>query len=247
MSATTVAAYGTAESDFDVVGFSVSVSAIAVASVPTAKAKLKVKVEELTKVVEEIQKNLDLKFVKGSVRSGSSVQEKHEWVKNTQEFKGYEATYSFSFELDDLTKVNEVYEALTNLQEIKVNSPTFRLKNRDKLNKKALKQAFTAVQERFESECKVLGLDPAAYTIETWEASYSDSRRSDRVSNRMAMAQSDGLEMAGDGLEMAGARAQAAPSAGGARARASDPLDIMAGQATVSVNLEVGYVKKVVG
>lgn len=241
MSTTTVAASGTAESDFDVVGFSVSVSAIAVASVPTAKAKLKVKVEELTKVVEEIQKNLNLKFVKGSVRSGSSVQEKHEWVKNTQEFKGYEATYSFSFELDDLTKVNEVYEALTNLQEIKVGSPSFRLKNRDKLNKKALKKAFTAVQDRFESECQVLGLDPAAYVIDTWEASYSDSRRSDRVSSRMAMAQSAdfNLESAAGGAPMA--------MAGSARSRASDPLDIMAGQATVNVNLEVGYVKKVVG
>lgn len=230
MSTTTVAATGTAESNYDVVGFSVSVSAIAVASVPAAQAKLKLKVEDLNKVVEEIQKNLDLKFIKGSLRSGASVHEKHEWVKQTQEFKGYEATFNLSFELDDLSKVNEVYEALTGLQDVRVNSPTFRLKNRDRLNKKALKVAFDRVQDRFESECKILGLDHTQYAIETWEASYSDTRRSDRVSARLESATYS--------------MASAAPIGGSARAQ-SNALDIMSGLATVTVNLEVGFVKKV--
>lgn len=238
MQATTVAARGEAETDYNLAGFSVALTALS-SSVPLAKAKLKTKVDELNKAITDMKAKLGLEFVKGSVRGSSNVTEKHEWVKNVQEFKGYEASYIYSFQIDKMDKISEVYDVLTSLSQAQVYAPTFGLKNRDKINKKALKHAFEKVSERFVTECKILGLDPTDFEIASWEASYSDSARSSRVGSNMRAMSASG-----------GARGGSAPAAQSYSATSiniiddDQSIDLIVGLASVTVNLEVGYARK---
>lgn len=241
MQATTVAAQGTAETDYNLATFSVALSAEG-ETAPEAKVNLKKQVDDLTKAVEAMQTKLDLKFVKNSVNTNTSVQERHEYNHETHknEFRGFSASYRYSFQIDDLDKVSAVYDVLSSLPEATTGSPYFQLKTatRDKVNKKALKDAFRKVTERFETECQVLGLNVADFEIASWEATYSDSQRSDRVAaatRRVGMARA----YSADVLESA--VACAAPAGGGSE---SEPLEIVVGKAQVTANLEVGYARK---
>ncbi len=244
MQATTVAAQGEAKSDFNLAGFSVTLDATR-DDVPAAKADLKKKVDALVESLEAMKTKLDLKFVKNSVRASSNVQQQWEWElvkgKQQQVMKGYQATYSYSFQIDDLDKVSKVYDTLTSLPEVRVSSPYYSLKNQEKLNKKALKDAFQKVSDRFADECNVLGLNPADFEIVTWETSYSDSRRSDRVAAGMKARRataSVALAMrADDSIESA---------AFGSAGDEDSELELVAGQAQVTVNLEVGFARKAV-
>lgn len=245
MQATTVAAQGTAETDYNLATFSVALSAEG-QSAPEAKALLKKQVDDLTQALEAMKTKLSLKFVKNSVNTSTNVQEK--WVynhaKSENEFAGFTASYRYTFQIDDLDKVSEVYDVLSSLSEATTSSPHFSIteKTRDRVNKKALKDAFRKVQERIETECEVLGLNPSDFEIASWEATYSDSRRSDRVAaaTRKAMARpaaaAYSLAADDDALESA--------AIGGAAPR-SEPLEIVVGKAQVTANLEVGYAKRV--
>lgn len=228
MQATTVAAQGTAEVPYNLAGFSVSLHSTG-SSVPLAKAKLKKQVEDLMTALDTMKKDLSLEFVKNSIRSSSSVQERWEYVKNNREFKGHDASYNYSFQIDDLDQVSKIYDILTSLPEVRVSSPHYALKNADKLNKKALKKAYEKVSERFESECNIFSLNPSDFEIVSWETSYSDSQRSDRVgaSTRSAMGAPAAMAMAA-----------------GAPMNSSDPLELVTGLASVTVNLEVGYARR---
>ena len=243
MQATTVAAQGEAKSDFNLAGFSVTLESLK-QDVPTAKSDLKKKVDALVEALEAMKTKLDLKFVKNSIRASSNVQQQYEWEtvnkKQQQVLKGYQATYSYSFQIDDLDKVSKVYDTLTSLKEVRVSSPYYALKNMDKLNKKALKDAFQKVAARFADECNVLGLNPADFEIFSWETSYSDSHRSDRVSGMKSRAAGGARAM------MAMAVADEGVGAAFGSAGEDDELELVAGQAQVTVNLEVGYARKTV-
>lgn len=236
MQATTVAAQGTAETPYNLAGFNISLHADG-STVPMAKLKLKKQVDALMEALTAMKKDLSLEFVKNSIRSSSHVQEKWEWLKNKNEFRGYDASYSYHFQVSDLDQVSKIYDILTSLQEVRVQSPYYALKNADKLNKKALKHAFEKVTERFESECKILGLNPSDFEIASWEVSYSDSRRSDRVANAARRA-------AAAPAAMAVAAAASLESASGGGAEDSEPLELVTGLASVTVNLEVGYARR---
>lgn len=219
--ATTVAALGEAKSDFNLATFRLSLTSTK-ASVPEAKQDLKKKADALQSALDDMKKSLDLEFVKNSVVSSSNVRELREWEKNKDVFKGFQATYTYQFQIDDLDKVSQVYDTLTSLPEISTSSPFYSLKSKEKLNKKALKDAFEKVTDRFAVECGILGLKPEDFEIVTWEASYSDSHRSNV--GRRALRASTSLESA---VEMDG-----------------EPLELVAGQATVTVNLEVAFARK---
>lgn len=238
MQATTVAAQGTAETKFNLVTFSVHLSEEST-TVPLAKAKLALAVTGLNEALEAVKKDLGLEFVKNSVRTSSNTQERYEYVgkNNKRELQGYTMTYSLAFSIDDLDQVSKIYDALTSIPKVSVMQPAFSLKNKDRLNKRALKVAQKKVEERFAMECEILGLSPSEFEIASWETSYSDSQRSDRVS-KMAMR----------------VGASAAP-AGGAMNYSSSDIEIIeaapapaigftVGLASVTVNLEVGYIRK---
>lgn len=239
--ATTVAAQGTAETDYDLAHFSVALTAEN-KTAPSAKADLKKQVDALIAALDAMKAKLSLEFVKNSVNTHTSVQEK--WVynpkKSENEFAGFTAHYRYNFQISELNLVSEVYDVLSSLEEATTASPSFSIKQstRDKVNKKALKAAFKKVQDRIETECGVLGLNVADFEIASWEATYSDSQRSDRV--------------AAATRKSAGARVMSAmtysadvdlESVGSSRGEGSEPLEIVVGKAQVTANLEVGYAK----
>ncbi len=237
MQATTVAARGSAEAPYTIANFSVSLSAKGT-TVPTAKARLKSQIEELNQALLDMQSKLTLEFVKNSVRTHSQVQEDWDYNNRKNEMVGYIVTYSVSFQIEDLDKVNQVFDTLTSLSNVRVGNPTFGLKpsQRERLSKKALKNAFAKAQERFETECKVLGLDATDFEISNWEVTYHDSQRGERVARAMSARHTSNAVYEGAAVAVAAA----APIGGGAM----DEIDIVSGVAEVTVNLEVGYAKK---
>ena len=233
MQATTVAARGLAETAYTVAGFNIVLSDKDL-TVPAAKAKLKAKVEELHTVLDALRQKLSFDYVKNSVRVSSNVQEDYEYHDHKNRLVGYNVSYNLFFQVDDLNKVNEIYDALTSLAQVKVSSPTFGLKpaQREKLNKKALKDAFAKVTERFKSECKVLNLNPDDFEISNWEVTYWDSQRGDNVAHAMVArfaANSSFSEEIGASADMP--------------VKSAESL-LVAGLAEVVVNLEVGYILK---
>jgi uncharacterized protein YggE len=236
MQATTVAAQGTAETQFDRVTFSVVLSEEGT-TVPEAKAKLAEAIDGLNKAVESVKQKLNLEFIKNSVRSSSNTTENWEWVgKNNQkrELQGYTMNYVLSFDVDDLDVVSRVYDALTSIEKVQVRQPAFWLKNRDRLNKKALKVAWKKVEERFAMECETLGLQFTDFEVCNWETNYSDSQRSDRVAKgtRHAMASAGAVRASAD-VEAVEGSAHEEPAIG-----------FTVGLASVTVNLEVGYIRR---
>ncbi len=238
MQATTVAAQGTAETKFNRVTFNVSLSEQA-QTVPNAKSKLTKAIDGLNESLDAVKKSLSLEFVKNSVRTSSNTQENWEYVgkQNKRELQGYTISYSLSFDIDDLEQTSKVYDALTSIPKISVRPPAFSLKNHDRLNKRALKAAWKKVEERFAMECEILGLTAADFRISNWEATYSDSQRSDRVAAKSmrAMGGAPGatayaLAAAPESDEIESAMAPQEPSIG-----------FTVGLASVTANLEVGY------
>lgn len=242
MQATTVAAQGTAETKFNLVTFSVSLSEAA-STVPGAKIKLTKSIEGLNQSLEDVKKALGLEYVKNSVRTSSSTQENWEYVgkQNKRELQGFTMTYSLSFDINDLDQVSRVYDALTSIPKVSVRQPAFSLKNRDKLNKRALKAAWQKVEERFEMECATLGLLPGDFEVSNWETSYSDSQRSDRVAAKSIRAYA-AVAGAAPGMSLSGSAESDDVVEGSAMEEPA--IGFTVGLASVTVNLEVGYARK---
>lgn len=241
MQATTVAAQGLASAPYTIANFGISLSSKG-KDVPAAKKLMKYQIENLNLALLNMQKDLSLEFVKNSVHTSSQVQEDWEYVKNTREMKGYVLAYNLSFQIDDLDKVNQVFDVLTSLSEARVANPTFGLKpaQREKLSKKALKNAFTKAYERFETECSTLGLDVNEFEISNWEVTYHDSRRGNRVAGGMARAAASNAMYESASLSAMGPEGPVGAIGPGGM----DSIDLVSGLAEVVVNIEVGYAKK---
>lgn len=240
MQATTVAAQGLAETPYTIANFSVALASKG-KTVPAAKAILKKHIDRLNAVLGDLKVEQGLKIVKNSLRTTSNVQEDWEYADRNRNFVGYVVHYNLSFQTDSLDLVSKIFDELTSLPETSVPNPTFGLKppQREKLSKKALKNAFTKAYERFETECEVLGLNASDFEIANWEVTYHDSQRGERVAKAMhARAASNAIESAS--LSLLGG-----PS-GPLGDEGSDGIELVSGLAEVTVNLEVGYAKKLV-
>jgi len=223
MIVTTVSATGETEGKYDLATFSLVLTAED-ALVPGVKLRLKTKIDELEDALKFIIDDLKVKLVKDSTRTNMNVQPKYHWDNNNNRVNdGFSGTYTLSFQVESMDKINQIYEALSNLHEVTLHSPSFQLKSVDRLNKKALKNAWKKVTERFADECEVLGLTPTDYEIESWEATYSDSKRP---------------------VAPAGARLAAARMVQDADEMVDDAIDITPGAAKVNVGLNVSFKKK---
>lgn len=246
MEATTVAAQGIAEAPFEHAGFNLSLSGMST-SPTNAKRLLADAIVELNQTLDGLKTTLSFDFVKNSLQTNSNVQPYHEWDGHKQVFRGYQVSYGMFFEISDLDLVSKVYDALTSLVSVgddvrvSVGTPSFSItpRTRERLNKKALKKAWQNVEERFETECDVLALDPGAFEVATWETSYSDSRRSDRVSSRLGGTRAMAASAPAMSLGAIESASFADASGGGAPV-----IEIQVGQATVTVNLEVGFARR---
>jgi uncharacterized protein YggE len=224
-SVTSVSAKGSAETDYDLASFTLSLRSEE-ASVPEAKASLKLKIDALNAALDASVLKNNVVLVANSKKTSFSVAENRVWVNSEPKLLGHLATFSLTFRTSTLDKVSDLYDDLTTLEDVTVNSPFFLLKDKDKLNKKALKDAFKKVTRRFAEECEVLGLEVDDFDIAAYEVEYHDTVRSSNT--RLSMA-----SMAHRGLESVGSSAQD-----------SDPIKIESGKAEVSVNLEVAFKRK---
>ena len=146
------------------------------------------------------------------------------------------------------------YANLSVLEGVQNATPNFSLKNTEKLNVKALAKAWEKVFKRFADECKVLGLSPDDYRVASWEVSYSDSHRTGRSAraarssrgNTLALASAgpSAMMMSAVGGDLEGAPVGATMDLGGSAPSAPALLEIVVGKASVTVNLNVSYVKK---
>lgn len=228
MSLTSQHATGTAAAEYDVASFNLSVTE----SDKTAAAA-KDKVKKVTDQIDAVLAGFEvkgLKITKGTLRSTVHVGLEYDWNHTTgkRKKKGYTAQYNMSFQTENVDLVNELYDALINVESegLQVSSPAFKVKNIDELHHIALQDAWARLRARFNSECTVLGLKSASYVIGAYNVRYDESK-----------AAEDGLE------SMGGARlAMSASSAPGA-SRGSNQLEINSGKANIRATLSVTFVR----
>jgi uncharacterized protein YggE len=226
-SVTSVAAKGVALAPFDQTVFNLKTWANHETSSSAVRSLLKPRVTFLQEKLQEACAKFDIKILEGSKVVNTFVIKHSPFNRNSQKYQEeYYGEYTFSFTLPSLEKVNELYDALSGLDFVSVSSPQFVLKNKKKLEKKALKDAFNKVQKRFAEECEILGLDVNQFIIDAWEASYSDTGRSQNVYTSSADATEGTVGCAAGGSAH------------------NDMIDIASGMAEVTVNLEIAYRRK---
>lgn len=211
---TQVSAIGTAVADFDMARFVVTATTKGDTGAE-AKAALKQVVSELSKLYESFQSE-------GAVENrlaNTSVAPRQEYDVQKCEHKlaGYQATYNLVFHVSDLDKVSQIHDALTNIEGVQANEPTFDIKDKSALSKQAFKNAYEKCKERFESECAVLGKNSGQYTVGRWNVHYSED---DRYNG--------------------GVRTMTANVGGFAD---DDAIQIHAGKAEITCNLSIYFVK----
>lgn len=211
---TSVSAEGVAVADFDMARF-VATATTSGASGKEAKDSLKKVVDQMTALYE----SLKAEKAAENLRTSVSVQPKHEWEKGNsrQKLVGYNATYTMIFHSSNLDRVSAIHDSLTNIKDVQANAPTFDVKNKSTLSKQAFEAAYKKCQERFETECNILGKNPDKYSVGSWSVHYSEDDRH------------------GGGVRTLSA---AAPMGGG-----GSPIEIHSGKAEVTCSLTVNYLK----
>jgi hypothetical protein len=224
---TTVAAAGEAETAFDVAVFNIQLSAND-AVAPAVRVRLRSKIDDLEEAIRNLVENFQVSILDGSTKTTINVNQIYNWDLNNQRVSTWTGSYSMTFHTDSMDKVNRIYEVLAAVHEATVNSPSFLLKNKDVLNKQALKNAWKKVSDRFADECEVLGINPFEHEVSAWEVTYEDSKR-------------DSLGLAKAKAAPAGLRAAIALDDA---AMADELVNIDPGKARVAVNLNAAFKKK---
>jgi len=213
---TSVSAQGAAVADFDMARFVASASATGETG-KEAKEASKTVVSKMTELYESYKEEGAVE----NLRTNVSVAPKREWEHRSGEHKlvGYTANYGMVFHTSELDKVSKIHDSLTNITGVTVDEPTFDVKNKSELSTQALKKAFDKCQKRFESECKVLGKDPKAYTVGSWTVRYSED-------------------------EKYRSRAVRTMTANAALEENSNAIEIHAGKAEVTCDISISYIKR---
>lgn len=212
---TSVSAEGSAEAEFDTARFSVKAEARGKTG-PDAKKALK---EEASKL-RSLYDAFEAEGYAEKIRTSVSVNPDYDYKSRTRKIVGYVASYSMSFRTTSLDKVSAIHDALTKIDNVAVHPPTFDVKDKSELSKLALKSAFSKCQDRFESECVILGKDPKQFEVGTWNVSYSEDNYRQPVRALSAMAE--------------------APMGGGNE----EAIAIESGKAEVTVRFQAHYVRK---
>lgn len=132
---------------------------------------------------------------------------------------GYIARYTLNLVTKQIDRVSEIQDVLTSIQNLTVSSPVFGMSptNQQQLQQSAVASAYLTLTNRFKEECRVMGLNPGNFEIDSWSARYSDN----------------------DDYPMAYAML-ATKSAGQSR----QAVGIESGSANIRVSLSVNYRKK---
>lgn len=220
----TVDAHGIETARFDRAKFNVSVDAQGT-SAPEAKAALAKLVVAFKAVYEKLKTIEGVKIDDSSYGTNSSViaHQEYDRKKNEYKQKGFRAAFSASFDLMTPDLASEVYDALTEMEAFQVTTPEFHLKHQEALKLKALQNAHSRLIERFNTECKIMGVDPDAYKVVNWRVNYGNG------TPVRAMSSYGNAK----GVDMAIAASAAGPD-----------IDIEAPLAIVTVSLTVNYTLK---
>lgn len=219
---TTISARGFVTAEYDTASFAMTFSEVA-PKAKAAKAKLKKGVEQVTSTLETLKKS-GLVMLASTYRTSVTVAPN--WVYNDKtrrnDLEGQKATYTVSFQTQTLEMVNDVYDALSelDLNELNLGAPTHSVRAEAELKQQALEDAWRVAQVLFANQCKVLGLNPSNYTVNSWQVDYSGQTYGKFRNSTNAVAMSAG---------------------GGFSADEDDAIEINAGRARVEVTLTVNY------
>lgn len=223
---TTIAARGFVVAEFDTAHFSLQFTEKA-KKAKLAKSGLKKGVDKIAAVLDSL-KSKGLIMSEGSFKTSVSVQPNYVYNRTSgqNDLIGQRATYSVSFQTQVLEMVNEVYDELSelDLNELVVNQPGYSVRAQETLKLAALEDAWVVAQKLFNDQCRVLGKNPAEYSVSNWEVDYS------------------GIEY-GKGRNFASNRLEAMPLSDHVGGGDSSPIDLNSGNAVVAVTLIVKYVK----
>lgn len=106
----------------------------------------------------------------GSHKASSDVETVQEYNSKTNlhDHKGYKYTHVVSFRINDVSRVNEIMDLLTSLDDVQMDSPVFSIKDDTELKSQAMKMAFDLARKNFEGQCKMAGVDSENYYLESW-------------------------------------------------------------------------------
>ncbi len=207
---------GVASAAYDTVIFTCNVQGTGLTG-PKAKEAARPAIDALIATLDALEKD-GLKIDREGLRAEPNVQPAYDYDSSTRRNTpvGYTASYTLTFQSCSVESASEVHDKLTEVNGVTANAPAFKLKNLTKLHSRALRDAKAKRDARFKDECKVFGLDPDDYCVDSYQPSYDES-------------------------ESAGAQLYAHAAASHESVGGGSPVKIKSGRATVTVRLTSNY------
>jgi len=175
---------GTASAEFDVASINLSIEEFG-KTASAARDNLGKATNQIDGIVKVFEKE-GLVITKGTLRSSVFVEPNTDYNHTTgkQKRDGFKAIAQIQFQTETVAMVNKLYEALISVETegLTVSTPSFKLKKIAVLQEAALVDAWERVQNRFKSECKVLGLKTTDYEIANYTVGYDDSLEAEQDS-----------------------------------------------------------------
>ena len=169
---TTISASGEAKTNYELAKITIS-TFVEDISVDACNLRLQNKITFLHQILESILEKYETQIIIDSMQTEKVSHPKIMGIPNRGNIQdGYKSVYTLSFIIDKLQKISQIYNELCDIHETVVDMPVFSLKNPERLNKKALKNAWQKASDIFSEECKVFGLNPESYEIDNWEVIY---------------------------------------------------------------------------
>lgn len=178
VSITSVTAVGRVNAVYDRCTFRIKTSVI---KSTTLKCKESIipKIREIDKVIK------DFGFVSpGSHKASSEVEPEKQYNSKTNrhESVGYRYTHIVTFRINDVSKVNDVMDALTSINDVEMDSPVFSIKNDNDLKTQAMQLGFDLAKKNFAGQCTMAGEDLSDYELVSWEVRDGVSREFTKTS-----------------------------------------------------------------
>ncbi len=82
---------------------------------------------------------------------------------------GIDLLHTVSFRINDVSKVNEVMDVLTSINDVEVDSPIFSINNDNDLKTQAMKLGFEMAKKNFAGQCLMAGVDSSTFHLNSWE------------------------------------------------------------------------------
>ena len=213
---TSVRATGTVSTDYDRASFTIGLETRAKTK-KEAMVALKAKVAALAAFVDaEIDDAIEPNGRLSSYGDQQLWSEAQRGKKPVRE--GHLAWYRLTFWTDRMDEIDEIQDKLASYEDGSVTPVSYELKDERPLQKSAIQAAYDNAMRQFHDECTVLGKDPAAYEVRSWNVNYQQNRGAQR------------------GVMMAKTLAASAPEA--------PAIENDGGKASVSVNLILNFAEK---